>query len=431
MMKKGLPKVKNKRGFYKMYRKVTDETILSQLRQINNFSPQQSNKAIWEELHPLDDVKYVLLAYLNTEKRMNRISPFLRTRIKKDINRLLDGITSIADFPPSTTYIIKVFDTDRLIRYIINEKKALANIDLSSNAEKAEELVNVLNHLSQEVGTVNLSEIVGAPFKGERIISVADPNEFISNGKILKAYFESCLDSHLNAVPRFLFQSPEWVKNVGLNSDYTYTAYNTGNTGGLQQDEIVGSGRQDFTITDGHVTTHAIAQNKLLRAETAAHKSSYLAEISRDLVATQGFSVPGYNIFTLLNHDVKKVGISTSTPGTNITYIGVFGGIDNPSSGLPKLGQAAEWAMHKALSEKCQVTEGSNLSRKVELDSLMNEVQTTSYRSSRITTIPSTLQLNNNIIEKVGELINSTNNPLTFLLGVLRFYATFKSENTE
>ena len=96
------------------------------------------------------------------------------------------------------------------------------------------------------------------------------------------------------------------------------------------------------------MNTCAIGQNKLLRTGHSSGRTTYLAELTRDLVSTQGFSVPGYNILTLLNHDASEIGILPSVTGANITYIGVFGGIANPSSGVPKLGQLSEWAMSKA-----------------------------------------------------------------------------------
>lgn len=425
-IKEDVFRVTNRRGFYNMYRKLRNEPIRSQLMEYNNFSPQQTLKAIWEELHPLKEVEYVLRAYLNEQKRMNRLSTYLKVNVKEEISNQLEGFTSITDYPPSAFYTIKVFDTEKLIENMITNNMGIANPELINSA-KVEEFISLLDQNSSEIGTTNLSEVTGAVFEGERIITVATPSELISNGKILKAFFESCSESHLNAIPRFFFQSPKWVEYLGLDPDHTYTAYNTGNTGGLDQDKVAASGRQDFTIVDELNTTHAIAQNKLLRTEASSSRSTYLAEIARDLVATQGFGVPGYNIFTLLNHDAKRVGISPSTPGANITYVGVTGGVVTPSSGIPKLGQITEWAMYKANDGKGQVTCGSNLIRDVGLQTLINEAKTNQYASSKKTIIPCDTRINNTLIERIQKSINSTNNPLEFLLDALKLISETKS----
>jgi hypothetical protein len=425
-MKEDVPRVTNKRGFHNMYRKLKDESLRSQLMKHNNFSPQQANKTIWEEIYPLTDVEYVLRAYLNEQNRMNRISPYLKTHIRKEISDFLEGFTSITNFPPSSTYIIKVFDTEILSDNMISNNKGLVNADII-NSDKIKEFIMIIDQISQEISSINLSEIAGATFNGDRIISISGPNELISNGKILKAYFESCADAHINAIPRYVFQSPKWVSRLGLPPDQVYTAYNTGNTANFDQDKIAASGRQDFTIIDENKVTHAIAQNKLLRIDSG--RLSYLAEVSRDLIATQGFGVPGYNIFTLLNHDADVLGITSSTVGANITYIGVIGGVNNPSTGIPKLGQVSEWAMYKANNGKRQVTSGSNLTKNVKLKTLIDEAKIGQYRSSKRTIIPSNDRLDKDLIKKIHLFINSTTSPLKFLFKVLNLSTELKKDN--
>jgi hypothetical protein len=427
-MKDNVPRVTNKRGFPFMYKKVKDESLRLQLLKYNNLSPHQYNKAIWEELYPLNDVEYVLCAYLNELRRMNRISPYLKAHIKKEINNRLEGFTSITNFPPSSIYIIKVLNTEELVRHLILNNKGMANPSLKNSA-KIKEFTLILDEFSTEIGSISLSEIIGARFDNDRIISVANPEDFISNGKILKAYFESCSDAHINAIPRYIFQSQKWVECIGLVSNNQYTAYNTGNAPNLNQDEVAASGRQDFTIVDEHNQTHAFAQNKLLRTEVSSGRTTYLADITRDLVATQGFGVPGYNFFSLLNHDAHTAGIMPSIPSANITYIGVSGGVSNPSLGSPKLGQVVEWAMYNAYNGKDQVTSGSNLVKEVNLKSLLKEATTKKYRSSQKTTIPTNSQINKKLIRKIHHSINSTNEPLKFLLDVLRISITLKESN--
>lgn len=424
-MKDNAPRVTNKRGFPSMYKKVKDEFLRLELLKYNKFSPQQSNKTIWEELHPLSDVEYVLRAYLSELIRMNRISPYLKEHIKKEITHRLEGFTSITNYPPSSVYIIKVLDTEELVRRLIINNKGIANPSLK-NSEKIKEFTVILDKISSEIGSISLSEIIGARFDHDRVITVANPEEFISNGKILKAFFESCSDAHINAIPRFVFQSQKWVQLIGLDQNNKYTAFNTGNTPNLNQDEVAASGRQDFTIVDEHNQTHAIAQNKLLRTEVSSGRTTYLAEIARDIVATQGFGVPGYNIFTTLNHDARTAGIAPSIPNANITYIGVSGGVKNPSLGFPKLGQTAEWAMYKAYNGKNQVTSGSNLVKEVNLKSLLKEATTKEYRSSQKTTIPTNSLVNEKLINIVHRSINSTTEPLKFLLDVLRMSINLK-----
>lgn len=428
-MKENVPRVSNKRGFNDMFRKLKDETLRIQLLEYNGYSPQQTHKNVWEELYPLNDVEYVLRAFLNQQKRTNRISTFLKPHIKEEISHRLEGFTSITHYPPSSNYIIKVFDTERLVECCISESKGIANPDLT-NSMKVKEFISILNQLSIEIGRINLSEIMGASFEGDRIISIAAPDEFISNEKVLKAYFESCSDAHVNAVPRFIFQSPKWVSRIGLSPDHIYTAYNTGNSPNLSPEEVVATGRPDFTVVDESTRTHAMAQNKLLRIEVSAIRSAFLAEISRDLVSTQGFAVPGYNIFTLLNHDAYHLNIPTPIPHANITYIGVNAGVENPSLGVPKLGQISEWAMYNALDRKKQVTEGSSLTKEVKLDSLIDESKKTKYFSSRKTIIPSNKRINKKMIKKIHGTINSTKNPLKFLLNVLKLSITLKGDKS-
>ena len=322
--------------------------------------------------------------------------------------------------------MIKLFNTSEFIDFLVTNNKGIFNHNLPTNSAKIEEFIKILENHSKEIGSVTLSEIIGTGFEGDQIITIADSSELISNEKVLRAYFESCHDSHINAVARFIFQSENWKEKVGLNSSHNYTAYNTGSTGGLDQNEVVASGRQDFTITDENVNTCAISQNKFLRTGHSAGRTTYLAELARDLVSTQGFSVPGYNTLTLLNHDASEIGILPSVTGANITYIGVFGGITNPSSGVPKLGQLSEWAMSKAHQGEGQVTNGPHLVNEVELESLREIARVTSFPSSKITDIPSNLSVDETIIRKVHSLINSNENPLKFLLELIRVYISYE-----
>jgi len=416
----GVPKVNNKVGFYSLYRKVMKKELLAQLRMENNFSPQQTKKAIYEEINPLNEVEYILLSYLNQQKRMGFISPYLREHIKKEITDRLTGFNSILGYPPTNTYVIKFFNTTELLRYLVNERKGIFNSELPTNYCRMAEFIETLEKFSSELGLVNLAEVIGSSFKNERIIGVADPSERISNDKVLKAYFESCFDAHINAIPRFLFQSPKWTEKIGLFSSHEYTAYNTGNTVGMDQKRVVASGRQDFTITDQQKVSQALAQNKLLRTGLSSTRTTFLTDLSRDFVATQGFDVPGYNVLTLLNNNANELGIRVSFPGANITYIGVHGGVNNPGSGVPKLGQLAEWAMFQAYSGDSQVTSGSHLDKEVEYESLLKVAEVKSFNGSQFTQIPSNSETDEKIVEEVYSLINSTNNPLEFLLGLLR-----------
>ncbi|MFX1513243.1 MAG: hypothetical protein ACFFCQ_11710, partial [Promethearchaeota archaeon] len=299
--------------------------------------------------YPIEDILRVFEARLHEKLITNDFTKNIRTESKNNAWKLIDGSVTSALFLNEQFKVVHI-GLERVIVDLYQKariQKNLSDNELRSYINQA--LVGNSNELENlKVNFIDADDV--RPY-----FPIANPQKIINlhRTSFPHVWYETCDDSYLIALSKFIFQDESYRRALHLSSAQVSSYY-------IGQGTRIGtvSGNPDLITVDDQKKVHEVIQVKQI-AITKPHDP---VDLFRDITKTAGYVDHqginrGLNVFFVKNTDLKQLGGSELSEGNNLIIVGTWDR-ETPAN-LIRFGQVVE-AVREVAKERPYESDVSN-----------------------------------------------------------------------